>query len=1024
MENTKKKNGNKILVAIIAVLLISSTFAVFSSQTQTPTVSASGTGPQSTQINPATGLPYGDVMQYEWGQWKANGHWDSYSPGPAPNSGDLLWMINATGAASGRYYPAAFNGKVYIYSGNQMRAYDGLTGALVWNQTYASGGAPVKIDNTHAVAGQTCFNPDTGALIWRATPVPSPLTPNINYTFATSPDFRAMGSYSEEAKMYVKAGLGWNFSNPDQPPKLQWDISNTLFGNWDFESSGKDNTGRVVALYRGDTVIYGIDIATGKVIWTSQTSGGYNAYQGNYYDGAFYKGLIDGNFWAINATNGAIMWKYPHDVWYTNFGCGSCAAYGMVYSLRTDGYLFAFDAKTGEVVWKYLADWMYYWGGPQVADGKIYVSAPDGGGGDPYTGRASDQEYVCIDAFTGKLLWKIFDLRPGASGAEPTMIAYGNVYIPEGGRLRCYGEAKSDWPMFRRDPLLMAHGASGPTSMSLRWSFPTGGQVIGSPSIVNDRVYIGSYDKNLYCLNYSTGAKIWNFTTGTYIGWSPAVVGGKVYTGADDGKVYCLDAITGSLVWTKPLTVYAPANLSARFSYATPSPIVQGNKLWIGGVDGFEYCLDIANSGNVLWSFDTAPGAKTAFVTNLKSSGAVMPDDTVWVVGSPTSTAQKYPIYHLSATGQILLQFRMPYTSLPPIVDTIFAAPCVVGDRLLIPDQDTRYYCFNTTNGAQIWNYTFTETSQLTSCSTYYDGKFIIADGFETTALNATNGARIWSTFLKREVYNSPTVADYGDSWVQNDKNNAKVYIGENEGFVFCLNATSGTRDSWYSTESFVDSSVSLYKGWAFVGSRDFNLYCFEEANPTALLTPKISVKSSATQVSAGGPVTVSGTMFPAVPNLALTVHFSRPDGSHVDKQVAYAGVTGAFSVTYTPDTSGQWAITVASDYNRDANVLPSISNAVPLSVSGAQPTSTPTATPTQTPANTQTATPTETAAPTSTIPATTQPTQTAVPTETVAPTSTPAPQSDMTAVYVVVVVVVIIIIAAAAYMVAKRRKK
>jgi outer membrane protein assembly factor BamB len=240
--------------------------------------------------------------------------------------------------------------------------------------------------------------------------------------------------------------------------------------------------------------------------------------------------------------------------------------------------------------------------------------------------------------------------------------------------------------MYRHDAQGTNVGKSGPNNMSVRWKFPTGGQVIGSAAIVNQKVYIGSYDKNLYCLDLWTGKKIWNYTTGLYIGWSPAVVGGKVYTGADDGIVYCLNAESGALIWKKQITEFAPANMSARYSYATASPLIYGDKLYIGGVDGKEYCLNI-NDGSILWSFDTAPGAKTAFITNLKSSGTIGPDGSLYVVGSPTSTAQKYQIYKLNAkTGEVILQWRMPYTSYPPSTDTIFATPLVVGDKLFIAD--------------------------------------------------------------------------------------------------------------------------------------------------------------------------------------------------------------------------------------------------------------------------------------------------------------------------------------------------
>ena len=73
-----------------------------------------------------------------------------------------------------------------------------------------------------------------------------------------------------------------------------------------------------------------------------------------------------------------------------------------------------------------------------------------------------------------------------------------------------------------------------------------------SPAVVNDRVYVGSFDKRVYCLDAATGDVVWNYTTEGFVASSPAVADGKVYIGSDDGYLYCLDADDGSLVWRFP----------------------------------------------------------------------------------------------------------------------------------------------------------------------------------------------------------------------------------------------------------------------------------------------------------------------------------------------------------------------------------------------------------------------------------------------------------------------------------------
>jgi hypothetical protein len=62
--------------------------------------------------------------------------------------------------------------------------------------------------------------------------------------------------------------------------------------------------------------------------------------------------------------------------------------------------------------------------------------------------------------------------------------------------------------------------------------------VQSSPAVAGGRVYVGSDDAKVYCLDASTGAKIWSYLTGDRVVSSPAIVDGVVYIGSYDGKVY------------------------------------------------------------------------------------------------------------------------------------------------------------------------------------------------------------------------------------------------------------------------------------------------------------------------------------------------------------------------------------------------------------------------------------------------------------------------------------------------------
>ena len=69
-------------------------------------------------------------------------------------------------------------------------------------------------------------------------------------------------------------------------------------------------------------------------------------------------------------------------------------------------------------------------------------------------------------------------------------------------------------------------------------------------AIVGDRLYYGSsVDHQMRCVNLESGEVIWSFFSEGPIRLAPTVYDGKVYFGSDDGKVYCLEATDGSPVW-------------------------------------------------------------------------------------------------------------------------------------------------------------------------------------------------------------------------------------------------------------------------------------------------------------------------------------------------------------------------------------------------------------------------------------------------------------------------------------------
>src|SRR3989337_1926637 len=75
--------------------------------------------------------------------------------------------------------------------------------------------------------------------------------------------------------------------------------------------------------------------------------------------------------------------------------------------------------------------------------------------------------------------------------------------------------ADEPWPMFHQDQFHTGAGqGTAPTNLGLKWKTNINGAVIASPSVAYGNVYIGSMDKNIYCLDAQTGTVKWKFLTG------------------------------------------------------------------------------------------------------------------------------------------------------------------------------------------------------------------------------------------------------------------------------------------------------------------------------------------------------------------------------------------------------------------------------------------------------------------------------------------------------------------------------
>ncbi len=185
----------------------------------------------------------------------------------------------------------------------------------------------------------------------------------------------------------------------------------------------------------------------------------------------------------------------------------------------------------------------------------------------------------------------------------------------------------ADWTQFQgpnRDGisketgLLKTYPKDGPP---LLWSSDKTGIGYSGPSIVGDRMYImgGDSEKEyLYAINVKDGKHLWEFEIGSFLKNSygggprgtPTVVDELIYVIGGQGNLVCVRADTGTKVWSVNLITDLKGSLP-RWGY-TESPLVDGNLVVCtpGGKNGTLAGLD-RKTGKTIWrSTDWTDGAE------------------------------------------------------------------------------------------------------------------------------------------------------------------------------------------------------------------------------------------------------------------------------------------------------------------------------------------------------------------------------------------------------------------------------
>lgn len=213
---------------------------------------------------------------------------------------------------------------------------------------------------------------------------------------------------------------------------------------------------------------------------------------------------------------------------------------------------------------------------------------------------------------------------------------------------------------------------------SVNWKFTGDGMIRSTPYYYNGMVFIGTWAGTVYSVNAETGIENWQFHTNGMINSDFNIIDNLLLIGSRDAHLYALNTDNGIEVWNH------------RFkngSWIESSCVVENDTIYLGSSDSM-VLISMDNRGNVNWRFNTGAWSWGT---------AAISGDRVYIgsINSPYYTS--YPHSSMALYGVNKISGKLEWSFKPRekegfIKGGVFTTPVISNGVVYFGGIDGRFY--------------------------------------------------------------------------------------------------------------------------------------------------------------------------------------------------------------------------------------------------------------------------------------------------------------------------------------------